>query len=65
MDRNELAAKHKGTLVGGRVVVVFNGKAEYITDVGQDGNWQINALGKQLEENYVAPVKTPKAAKAA
>lgn len=68
MDRTELAAKYNGELVGGRISVVLSGKKQYITDVTEDGNWQLNLLGRELEEasrqkaelQEVKPVKPTK-----
>lgn len=68
MDRTELVTKYNGELVGGRVSVVLAGKKQYITDVTEDGNWQLNLLGRELEEasrqkvelQEVKPVKPTK-----
>lgn len=64
MDRTELVKKHNGELVGGRVSVFHDGRRRYITDVGDDGNWQINKLGKELEE-AAKPVEEVKGIKKA
>ncbi len=65
MDRTALVEKYDGELVGGRVIIIVDGKKQYITEVTEDGKWQLNLFGRELEEasrarEQIKPVKPTK-----
>jgi hypothetical protein len=48
MTLNELETRLKAESAGGRLVVMHEGKKQYITDIGDDGQAFLNALGLEL-----------------
>lgn len=62
----ELFDKLNAEYAGGRAVAVVDGKKQYLTDVGADGQLYLNELGLRLQEELAATPKVetkPKKAK--
>jgi hypothetical protein len=57
MDINALADKVGGEIVGGRLLAVVDGKKQYLTAVGDNGEPFLNELGLKLsnELSFEAP----------
>lgn len=69
MTLDELAVALDAESMGGRLIVVIDDKRTYITDIGDDGQPFLNALGLQMHNDAEAaaankPAKAPKAKKA-
>lgn len=69
MTLDELAVAIGAESMGGRLIVVVDEKRTYITDIGDDGQPFLNALGVQLNNEAEAaaankPAKAPRAKKA-
>lgn len=63
MTLNELEKCLNAESAGGRLVVWHDGKKQYITDIGDDGQAFLNALGLELHnaaDNAAEPAPTPK-----
>lgn len=61
MNLNELETRLNAESSGGRLVVMHEGKKQYITDIGDDGQAFLNALGLELHNAADAePAPTPK-----
>jgi hypothetical protein len=59
MTLNELEKRLNAEAAGGRLVVMHDGKKQYITDIGDDGQPFLNALGLELHnaaDNEPTPV---------
>lgn len=68
MTLDELAVALNAESMGGRLIVLVDDKRTYITDIGDDGQPFLNALGLQLNNEAEAaaadkPAKAPKAKK--
>ena len=48
MTLNELETRLNAESAGGRLIVVHEGTKKYITDIGDDGQAFLNALGIEL-----------------
>lgn len=69
MTLDELAVAIGAESMGGRLIVLVDDKRTYITDIGDDGQPFLNALGLQLHNDAEAaaankPAKAPRAKKA-
>lgn len=61
MTLNELEIRLNAESAGGRLVVTHDGKKQYITDIGDDGQPFLNALGLELHNALDnQPVAAPK-----
>lgn len=61
MTLNELETRLNAESAGGRLVVLHEGTKKYITDIGDDGQPFLNALGLELHNALDnEPVPTPK-----
>jgi hypothetical protein len=56
MNINELAEKVGGEIVGGRLIAVIDGKKQYLSDVGSDGQQFLNAEGIALANEPIPEV---------
>jgi hypothetical protein len=56
MNINELAEKVGGEIVGGRLIAVVDGKKQYLSDVGSDGQQFLNAEGIALANEPIPEV---------
>lgn len=60
MDINTLASKIGGEIVGGRLLAVVDGKKQYLTNIGSDGNAFLNELGLKVS-NELSFTQQPEA----
>ena len=63
MTLSELETRLNAESAGGRLVVVHDGKKQYITDIGDDGQAFLNELGLMLHnaaDNAAEPAPAPK-----
>ena len=61
MTLNELEIRLNAESAGGRLIVMHDGKKQYITDIGDDGQPFLNALGLELHNAAeAAPAPTSK-----
>ena len=63
MDINALASKVGGEIVGGRLIAVVDGKKQYLTAVGDNGQPFLNDLGLKVsnELSFEQPAPEPEA----
>jgi hypothetical protein len=63
MTLNELEKRLNAESAGGRLVVFHDGKKQYITDIGDDGQAFLNELGLMLHnaaDHTTEPAPAPK-----
>lgn len=61
MNLNELETRLNAESAGGRLIVMHEGRKQYITDIGDDGQPFLNALGLELHNAAEAePAPAPK-----